>query len=726
MIFSSRSVILNRFFIKNLDETTRRVYRYRCHWKQHPELGQEAQALNQICYRLEVSASRWGTYILVEQPLERLETKTWLLVDPQLIVLDCTEPSQRQALERLQRSRLRKTLESSARKSDNRVVERGSDNSIILWDKGQPEIKANGWQILKGYCFDLNVDAAANLYIDVDYHYHFHSPWNLQQWLDTYPDLSFSWVRNTYPKNNQFLRWQYVSLADPAERPENVLLRGSNKTLAEYHRDEGATPEEIANSQVVYVKNPHIQNGKPVPHLSCRLTPSLTLEILSELRTLGDRQLQQAVDRVFERIRIPVKDRLLGVQKFVDWLCNTYYQVPPPLAPMQRDGYQLPSAVVLAKDGQQVTKVADVFQKGCAHSGEEKFGLLNLCAENCACPPEITNCLRALSRIHGKSLEIQSFRTRSQMGESDLARHKFWQEWASEGVKTILVMMRRSSEKQRIRNEALRAGIATQFFTPENINQYKALNIVLGLLCKAKWQPIHLQPAADPARAELIIGFDTGTNRSLYFGTPAFAVFANGQSLGWELPTVQRGEKISGEAIWQTVLKLMAKFFHYEKRYPKTILLLRDGLAREDEFQRTIDALEQEGIALDILSVRKTGAGRIAQINNHEYAAAPEGTVVFDFQERSFILISSKPIKSGQKELGSARPLRVVHEYGSTALELLALQTYHLTQLHPGSAFSHARLPWVLHLAHRHSQEFSRIEPLSMLEALDRDKLIGV
>uniref|UniRef100_UPI00261894AF Piwi domain-containing protein n=1 Tax=uncultured Thermosynechococcus sp. TaxID=436945 RepID=UPI00261894AF len=378
---------------------------------------------------------------------------------------------------------------------------------------------------------------------------------------------------------------------------------------------------------------------------------------------------------------------------------------------------------------------------GCARVGEEKFGLLNLCTDEHICPKEITKCLKELGRIHGKSLEIQSFRTRSDMGEGDLQQQEFWQQWAREGVRTILVMMPYSPEKQRVRSGALRAGIATQFFTPKDLNQYKAFNIVLGLLCKAKWQPIHLQPHSE--WAELIIGFDAGTNRSLYFGTPAFAILANGQSLGWELPSVQRGEKISGEALWQTVCKLVGKFkqYHSEKRYPKKVLLLRDGLARQDEFQRTIDELGKMNIAVDLLSVRKTGAGRLAQkiendpqkiendpqkIENDQYAAAPKGTVVFEEQERSFILISSQPIKSRGKELGSARPLRVVHEYGKTSLEQLAIQTYHLTQLHPGSAFSHARLPWVLHLAHRLSQEFSRLPSLDLVATLDRDKLIGV
>ncbi|WP_299044620.1 argonaute PAZ domain-containing protein, partial [uncultured Thermosynechococcus sp.] len=550
MDFPRQTVVLNHFLIKELDSAARTVYCYTCEWKEQPDIGQEAQAFNRISYdlnsdqKLGVVASRWQSYILVQPlsestSLSHFEKKTWKLVNPQQMTLDCRDPSQRQALESLQRSRLRKILEQLARQyKEEYEVDKRSDNSILFWKKSKPAVEHEGWQILEGRCLDVVVDSDARLYIEVDDHYHFHSPWTLQQWLDGYPnlDLPFSWVRNTYFKNNQFYCWQYLGRGKPQERPETVQVQGLNKTLAQYHLDEGATEEEIKNSQVVYVARK--PGDAPTPHLSCRLTPILTLELLGELRMAGDRRLQEAVEEVFQQIRIPIEARLRNAHKFVKWLCGKGYQVTAPSDPVKKTGYRLPNAVLLAKDGQQVKGVKDILKKGCARVGEEKFGLLNLCTEERICPEEITKCLKDLGDIHGKSLEIQSFRTRSDMGEGDLQQQEFWQQWAREGVRTILVMMPYSPEKQRVRSGALGAGIATQFFTPENINQYKALNIVLGLLCKAKWQPIYLRPHSDEW-AELIIGFDAGTNRSLYFGTPAFAILANGQSLGWELPSVQ-------------------------------------------------------------------------------------------------------------------------------------------------------------------------------------------
>jgi argonaute family protein len=303
-------------------------------------------------------------------------------------------------------------------------------------------------------------------------------------------------------------------------------------------------------------------------------------------------------------------------------------------------------------------------------------------------------------------------------------------DWFAEGIQTVLVVMPWSSNerKQKIRIQALDAGIATQFVVPIKVDQYKALNVVLGLLCKAGWQPIRLEPFNHPEVADLIIGFDTGTNRELYYGTSAFAVLADGQSLGWELPDVQRGETFSGQAILQTVSRLIRRFYKMSSRYPNKLLLMRDGLVQEGEFQLTVEALKEQNISVDVLGVRKSGAGRMGREPIQEngeliYRDAELGSVIFIPKERSFILATSQPIN---QTIGSARPLRIVHQYGSTSLELLALQTYHLSQLHPASGFRSCRLPWVLHLADKSSKEFQRIRQLSVLQNISRDKLIAV
>ena len=103
------------------------------------------------------------------------------------------------------------------------------------------------------------------------------------------------------------------------------------------------------------------------------------------------------------------------------------------------------------------------------------------------------------------------------------------------------------------------------------------------------------------------------------------------------------------------------------------------------------------------------------------YHNVPVGTVVMIPEEKSFLLVSI------QARMGTARPLRVVHEYGETPLEIIAQQTYNQCQLHPASGYSNgSRLPWVLHLADKTSKELQRIKQVSILQNLDREKLFSV
>jgi hypothetical protein len=407
------------------------------------------------------------------------------------------------------------------------------------------------------------------------------------------------------------------------------------------------------------------------------------------------------------------------------------YGISREVKALSTDGYVMPPAKLLASNNQKVDKVAKVRYKGCARVGETKFGCLNLYDEKHQYPEEVCKCLLEIAKNSSTEIDLDSYRTHQDLPESELDQQMFWQNWSDEGIKTVLVVMPWSpnERKQKIRVQALQAGIATQFIVPmPNADSYKALNVVLGILCKAGWQPIRLEPLDHPECADLIIGFDTGTNRELYYGTSAFAVLADGQSLGWELPDVQRGETFSGKAIWQTVSKLVLKFHHSCKRYPKKLLLMRDGLVQEGEFQQTIEELAKKNIAVDVVGVRKSGAGRMGKEDIHAngevvYRDAKIGTVIFTPKEKSFTLVTSQPIN---QNIGSVRPLRVVHEYGNTSLEMIALQTYHLSQLHPASGFRSCRLPWVLHLADRSSKEFQRIGQISILQNISREKLIAV
>lgn len=721
--FTSTSVILNRFLIKQLQETDLTVYEYQCQFTQTPEEGKQQQALAQVCYKVGVTAVRLGRIIITKEEIstDKLKSNNWQLVKIGTKLLSYNNPTERQALETFER----KILEKKLKRFTRTKIEKALEGGIIWWVTDDKEIEkhGNGWEIRKGRRIDVVIDSSGNLYLEIDIHHHFHTPWTLHQWLEKYPDIPIKYVRNTYKdNNNNYINWCYENLSD--ESPHHLLLQGLNTTLADYHRNQGASEAEINNSRVVYVKKANQWNAKPIAHLSQRLSPSLTIEMLANIAEKNSQN--KEITAIFGYIKKSLNDRLDEAKETAQTIIERLYHISRKVSPLRVNGYILPPAKLLGANHRPLSKTSQVASQGCMRVGETKLGCFNLFSDTHKYPEEVRKCLLNIARNSGNiHMDIDSYRTKQDFPTSTLEQQIFWQNWSSEGVKTVLVVMGDSDtkDKQKIRLQALQAGIATQFMKAQpKADSLKALNVVLGLLCKAGWQTIGLEPFNHPETADLIMGFDTGTNRQLYYGTSAFAVLADGQSLGWELPNVQRGETFSGQAIWQTVSQLVLKFDRICNRYPKKILLMRDGLVQEGEFQQTIDCLKEQEIALDVVGVRKSGAGRMGQESqNGTYNDARMGTVIFE--EKSFTFVSSQSMSKGR---GSARPLRVVHAYGSTPLEVLALQTYHLTQLHPASAFRSSRLPWVLHLADKSSKEFQRIGQISVLQNISRDKLIAV
>ncbi|WP_460192837.1 argonaute PAZ domain-containing protein [Thermosynechococcus sp. FA-CM-4201] len=725
--FQEVEVTLNRFFVKNLTQPDLTFHEYQCQFTQVPEQGSEQKALSSVCYKLGVTAVRLGSRIITRELIDpsRMQTQDWQLQQIGCRELSCQNNHERQALESFERKILERKLKEKFKKT---TIEKDYEVGLIWWISDQEglEKSGHGWEVHRGREINLTIDKDGKLYLEIDIHHRFYTPFTLEWWLREYPYIQIKYVRNTYEDKQKWI------LEDFSKKSPNEIEIVEGKTLAEYHLERDATEQEINESRVVIVRNTSGYKAKPVYHLSQRLSPSLTMEMLAQIAEQGREKSE--IQGVFDYIKKNINLRLQESRKTAEVIFKNIYNLSHQPVPMKVNGFVMPRAKLLARNNKEVNKTARISSCGCAKIGETQFGCLNLFNNKPQYPEEVRKCLLEIARNSGTRIQIDSYFTKSEYPKDDLAQQRFWQQWFAQGIKTVLVVMPWSphEEKTTLRMQALKAGIATQFIIPTpKTDAYKALNVCLGLLCKAKWQPVYLKPLDDPEAADLVIGFDTGTNRKLYYGTSAFAVLANGQSLGWELPDVQRGETFSSQSVWQVVSKLVLKF---EKNYgscPKKILLMRDGLVQEGEFERTITELTHQGIAVDVLSVRKSGSGRMGrELNsgNSEiiYRDAEVGTVILDSESDSFILQSSEAIKTKTGSIGSARPLRVVRHYGNTPLELLALQTYHLTQLHPASGFRSCRLPWVLHLADRSSKEFQRIGQISVLQNIDREKLIAV
>ena len=388
------------------------------------------------------------------------------------------------------------------------------------------------------------------------------------------------------------------------------------------------------------MKNANKWNAQPVPHLSCRLSPCLTMEMLANLAEKSEINTQKDIQGVFDYIKKSLDVRLKESEQTAHSVIKEIYNIVASPKASIVTGYTLPKGKLFAKKG-AVDKTGQVRYKGCIKVGEVKFGCLNLYNSQSKYPDEVEKCLKEVAKNSNAEIEYGSYKTSEQLPQKNLDRQMFWQEWAQTGIQTILVVTPwlTNERKREIRVEALQAGIATQFMLPlPKADAYKAMNVVLGLLCKAGWQTVRLEPLDHPEAADLIIGFDTGTNRELYYGTSAFAILANGQSLGWELPDVQRGERFSGQAVWQTVSKLILRFHKICGRYPKRLLLMRDGLVQDGEFEQTIKALQEKNISVDLIGVRKSGVGRMGREVYEKaekvYRDAQIGSVVFSPEEQ--------------------------------------------------------------------------------------------
>ena len=712
-------VYLNRFPLKKLGNKDKKVQIYKCNFKFPLEPGKEFYSkVNRLCYQIGArSGVRFGSSIITKKEIsnEYLSNQECILQHQGTQTLDLENLVEKQALERLERRWLGNKIREVSHK--NRV-QKASDGGFIWWNADRVILEDLGWEVHTGVRLDIELHSSGTILAEIDTHHRFYSPWTLEEWLQTYPDLPITWVRNTY----DLLTWKYKSISD--ESPETVMLP-TGISLAEYHRTSKnpATETEIINARVVYLDS----RNSEISHLSTRLRPSVTMAILSELQERGSKE----AGKVFSQTRKSAQFRFSKSQNTAQWLAEKIYKIEPQVIntkvkPQKGDGIILrnKSPLLLTKSS-KVNRPKQSLDLGCYKVGERQFGCLNLTNKN-GWSKFISNKLENVSQKSEVDICLEPAKNKKDLPDSSLARKQFWQNWANQGTQTILVVSNwlEDTVKAQYQQEALEANIALQFMQPMfKVEEYRIANIILGLLLKAKWQPVGLEALQDKYAAEIVIGFDAGTNRKMYYGTSAFAILANGQSLGWELPEVQPGEKLSGQVVWRTVSNIITRFQTIENRLPKRILLLRDGIVQADEFEDTIAELVKENIAVDLLGVRKSGAGRMAIVpyQSETWTDASPGTAILSSDGDTFRIVTSEA-KAG----GSARPLQVIRDYGNAPLEILARQMDRLCMLNPASAYAYSRLPYVIHCADKMAKIVQRIGSISFLHGVDRQKIFFV
>ena len=710
MTKDTSQVFLNRFAVKQLSDREKTVQVYSYTFNPSPELGKEYSAINQIPWKIRTPGVRFKSTIITKQLIseEYLKQDNWTLEHQGTQLLNLDDSYERESLEKLERKWLERELKYKL--SRNRV-DRALGGGFIWWDANNIILQDLGWEVHTGVRLDVELHHSGVIFIEIDLHHRFYSAWTLEQWLQDYKDIPINWVRNTYDDRS----WKFIRVSD--EKPENTMIPNLG-SLADYHRNidkNKATEKEIKEARVVYVSS----KGKELTHLSTRVRPSITMEILSQLQDRGSTE----AAKVFTQVKKTIQQRFDKSNNTAQWLSRNIYNSNRLTKPQETPGTILRNnTLILLTKSTKVDRPIKSLERGCFKTGEQQFGCLDL-TENGNWSKFVSRKLESVAQKSGVDILLEPAQKKSDLPDEIFTRKQFWQDWSDRGTKTILVISNwlQNTEKVQLQKEALEANIALQFMQPMYKEEHRIANIILGLLLKAQWQPVGLEPLQDEYAAEIVIGFDAGTNRNLYYGTSAFAILANGQSLGWELPEAQPGEKISSEAIIRTVTNIVTRFKKIENRLPRRILMLRDGIVQCEEFDDVVAALLDSKIAVDLLSVRKSGAGRMAVKNEYgQFTDASPGTAILSTDNKTFRLVTSKPI---QRVGGSARPLKVVRDYGDAPLETLAKQVDRLSMLNPASAYAYSRLPYVIHFADKMAKTVQRIGEVGILHGLDRQKI---
>ena len=707
------TIYLNAFPVYSLDELARTVHVYRYSFKQQPEAVEIYKAVNNILYKIGgIVGAKLGSKIVTLQAISEkyLQEENWTLKQLGTQILNPKNHTDRKTLEQL----YRRHLDLSLRRINQIQVEK-SQTGLILWERSKVEQAGEGWQVLKGALVDVAIDKNGKLNLEIDSHYRFYSPWTVHQWLEKYPDVPMNYLHNLDKKYS----WYFAEVSQ--EPPDKIMIPDLGISLADYHRSKGVLENIIQESRVVYVRHTKKYNKQkqPTPHLSKLLQPSVSMEILSYVAEKGD----QGAAEILTKVRLPIQERLNKGKEIAQWLLkNVYGKTEDKLEPLQRTATLFTQPIFIAYNNTIVKRPNDAIQKGCLRVGETQFGCLHLKQKNSEWPELIKQQLLTTAKASGTKIDLTYQCNGDELPDSDMARHQFWSTISNNNIKTMLVVSDwlGNQYKTQLRREALQAGIALQFMLPmARPDRYRAANITLGLLVKAGWQPIGIKMPHNPKVAELTIGFDAGTNGRLFYGTSAFAVLADGKSIGWEIPEAQVGERFSQQAIYQATIKIIQRFYNLNSRMPSRVLLLRDGFVQDLEFGYTINWLEAENIAVDLLEVHKSGAGRMAQLKAGIFQDVTPGTG-FSIAEDAFRIVTSKA-QAG----GSARPLEVVRIHGDASLELLAEEIFALSEFHPASAFASSRLPMPLHYADRMIKEVQRIGQLSILQGVNYQKIFA-
>lgn len=359
-------VFLNQFYLKKLSDTEKEVQVYSYKFDPSPERGKEYSAINRIPWKIGTPGVRFQSTIITKQIIldKYLKQDNWTLKYEGKKLLNLDIAYERESLEQLERKWLQQELRYKLAK--NRI-DRASEGGFIWWDADDIILQDLGWEVHSGVRLDVELHHSGVIFVEIDLHHRFYSSWTLEKWLQDYKDLPVKWVRNTYDNRS----WQLIRISD--QDPETTMIPNLG-SLANYHRNldkNRATEDEIKNARVVYVSS----KGKELTHLSTRLRPSITMEILSDLQDRGSVE----AAKVFQQVKKSTQKRFSKAQEKAQWLSKNIYHSDRVIKPRKAPGIFLRKKKdILLTKNKNVYRPMNSLEQGCYRTGEQQFGCLNL------------------------------------------------------------------------------------------------------------------------------------------------------------------------------------------------------------------------------------------------------------------------------------------------------------------------------------------------------------
>ena len=158
--------------------------------------------------------------------------------------------------------------------------------------------------------------------------------------------------------------------------------------------------------------------------------------------------------------------------------------------------------------------------------------------------------------------------------------------------------------------------------------------------------------------------------------------------------TKPHGDHIGDEAFSLLTRRLLEHYCRITKTSPKYVVIHRDGLSDQDDVLAA-SLLQEQGFAIELVEIRKSGAPRIRQIGN--FKSTPSQDIAVSISSSEAILNTTLVFRecsgTGNMVFPAPNTLTVKQVYGTTPLKLLAGQVYSLTLANYNSYRRTNRLP---------------------------------